>query len=289
MNRFGYLLAGAAFVVQAPRLVLTILAADRLPVEAQVEQQLLAVAALGTAIVLTGGGMFLAHAALTAPRWRLALGISWVLVLTASAGLVAPAIAGGLADRRLHEVISTSPVRTAWALLASLAHELTAAGCMLAAAASSRKETIEELELRLYAERDAAVAKAEEEIAVARADREIAVARMERDSALARAERAERELSAMTELYQAFVGELASLPEELGSQPERFPCEGCGRSFRSRQARSGHLRSCPGRSATPPSRGEPAREQPSELAKAAMTAEPSLEPAQSTLRRAEES
>lgn len=210
-DRLGPVLAGAAILVQAPRLVLTFLAADRLAVGADAEQVLLSVAAIGTAVVLTGGGVYIASAALTAPRWRLALGIAWVLVLTASAGLVAPAIAGRLADQELHEVVSAPSLRRAWAVLAALAHELTAAGCMLAAAAASRREGSEDLELRLYSERDAAVQ---------------------------RAELAERELSAL----RATLGVAAS---ELASEPEPFACQRCGRSFRTKQARSGHQRTCP--------------------------------------------
>jgi Kef-type K+ transport system membrane component KefB len=136
--RLGYFLAGAAFLVQGPRLILTTLAAHRLPVTPDTEQLLLSVAAVATAVILTGGGIYIAHAALSALRWRLALGIAWVLVLSASAGLVAPAIAGGLANQELHEVIGSPGLRQAWALLAALAHELTAAGCILAAVASSR-------------------------------------------------------------------------------------------------------------------------------------------------------
>ncbi len=67
-NRLGTVLAATAILVQAPRLVLTILAADRLPVADQAEQILLSVAAMGTAVAVTGGGIYIAHAALTAPR-----------------------------------------------------------------------------------------------------------------------------------------------------------------------------------------------------------------------------
>ena len=136
--RPGYVLAAAAFLVQAPLLLLTTLAAHRLPVSPDTEQLLLSVVALAKAVILTGGGIYIAHAALSAPRWRPALGITWVLVLSASAGLVAPAIAGGLANQELHEVISSPGLRQAWAILAALAHELTAAGCILAAVAKSR-------------------------------------------------------------------------------------------------------------------------------------------------------
>ena len=211
MIRTYYLLAAAAFLVQAPRLVLTVLAADRIRVAPATQEHLLSVAAVGTAVVLTGGGILMAHAALTAPRWRLALGVAWVLILTASAGLLAPAIAGGLAGEDLHEVLSSPLLRRAWAVLAALAHELAAAGCMLAAAAlSGNRSDPEELELRIWSERDAAVE---------------------------RAERAEQELSALR----------AGSGSALSSAGELYPCEGCGRGFATPQARSGHQRSCPKR------------------------------------------
>jgi hypothetical protein len=211
MIRLYYALAAAAFLVQAPRLVLTVLAADRIRVAPGTQEQLLSVAAVGTALVLTGGGILMAHAALSAPRWRLALGVAWVLILTASAGLLAPAIAGGLAGQDLHEVLSSPTLRRAWAVLAALAHELAAAGCMLAAAAlRGNCSDPEELELRLWSEIDAA---------------------------LERAERAEQELSELR------AGSLSS----LSSAGERYACEGCGRDFATPQARSGHLRSCSAR------------------------------------------
>jgi hypothetical protein len=116
--RLGYVLVGAAFLVQGSRLVLATLAAGRRPLSPDTEQLLLIVAAVAMAVVLTGGVTYLAHAALTAPRWRIALGIAWALVLGASAGLV-----GDLANQEL---------------LAALAHGLTATGCILATVASSR-------------------------------------------------------------------------------------------------------------------------------------------------------
>ncbi len=235
-NRLGTVLAATAILVQAPRLVLTILAADRLPVADQAEQILLSVAAMGTAVSVTGGGIYIAHAALTAPRWRLALGIAWLMVLTASAGLVAPAIAARLAGQELHEVVNSPALRAAWAVLAALAHELTAAGCMLAAAASSKNLGAEALELRLYAERDAALERlqlAQERVALAEQ----------------RAERAEDGERAMSELWDAAL----EIPDqELLSVPEPFACEWCGRSFKTKQARGGHLRTCPSRPSAEP-------------------------------------
>ncbi|HVG07188.1 MAG TPA: hypothetical protein VNM67_05740 [Thermoanaerobaculia bacterium] len=132
--RLGYLLVGATFLVEVSWLVLTTLAAGHRPVSPDTEQLLLIVAAVAMAVVLTGGNLYLTHAALTAPRWRIALGIALVLVLGASGGLVAPAIAGGF--------VSATGLRPAWALLAALAHLLTAAGCILAEVAKSRPRSL---------------------------------------------------------------------------------------------------------------------------------------------------
>jgi hypothetical protein len=55
---WGPRLAGfVAILVQAPRLVLALLAADRLPVAAAAERALLVLAGVATAIVLTGGNL----------------------------------------------------------------------------------------------------------------------------------------------------------------------------------------------------------------------------------------
>lgn len=228
-RRLGHLLAGAAILVQAPRFVLTMLAADRLPVADQAEGLLLSLSALGTAVAVTGGGIYIAHAALTAPRWRLPLGIAWLLVLTASAGLVSPAIAARLADQELYEVVSSPGLRAAWAVLAALAHELTAAGCMLAAAASSRSVTAENLELRLYAERDTALER-------------LQLAQERAQLAEQRAEQAEQAEQAARELLEAAF----EIPDSLAAG-EMFACEWCGRPFKTKQARGGHQRCCPAR------------------------------------------
>lgn len=114
-----HVLVGAAFLFQTCQLVLRTLAAGPRPLS----QLLVAVvAAVAMAVILMGGVIYLAHAALTAPRWRIALGITWVLVLSAPAGM------------EMHDAVSYPGLRLAWALLPGL----TATGCVLAAVASSR-------------------------------------------------------------------------------------------------------------------------------------------------------
>ena len=61
-DRSGVWIAMAAILVQAPRLVLAVLAADHQSIGAAWERGLLVVAGIGTATVLTGGNLYLAHA-----------------------------------------------------------------------------------------------------------------------------------------------------------------------------------------------------------------------------------
>jgi hypothetical protein len=131
----GRLIALAAILVQGPRLILALLAADRQPVAPDWQRALLVVAGLGTALVLTGGNLYLAHAVATAKRWRARLTVVWLLVLVSAGSLLVPMIAAGLSGRTLPEVLDSTELQWSWAALAAVAHELTAAGCMLASAA----------------------------------------------------------------------------------------------------------------------------------------------------------
>jgi MFS family permease len=133
----GRRIAFAAVLVQAPRLILALLAADREPVGLEWQRGLLVVAGLGTAVVLTGGNLYLAHALATARRWRAMLTAVWVAVLASSGALLVPMIAAGLSGRTLPQVLGSSDLQWSWAVLAAMAHEVTAAGCMLASAASA--------------------------------------------------------------------------------------------------------------------------------------------------------
>jgi hypothetical protein len=93
--------------------------------------------------VLTGGNLYLAHTLATATRWRGQLACVWLAVLLSSGSLVVPLIAGGLGGRPLHQMLGSERLQWAWAVLAALAHEVTAAGCMLAAAAARATGTPE--------------------------------------------------------------------------------------------------------------------------------------------------
>jgi hypothetical protein len=140
----GVGVALAAILVQAPRLVLAMLAADRQPVAAAAERGLLVVAGVGTALVLTGGNLYLAHALARVRRCRRALAAVWFAVLISSGGLVVPLVAAGLRGRTLPQLLDGEAAAWGWSLLAALAHEVTAAGCVLAAAAAAGERTAAE-------------------------------------------------------------------------------------------------------------------------------------------------
>src|SRR5260370_26065440 len=73
-HKSGVWIAMAAILVQAPRLVLAVLAADHQSIGAAWERGLLIVAGIGTAAGLTGGNLYLPHALCSAPRRRGRLG-----------------------------------------------------------------------------------------------------------------------------------------------------------------------------------------------------------------------
>ena len=77
--RAGNAIALSAILVQAPRLVLALLAADRQPVSPSIERVLLVVTGIGTAVVLTGGNLYLAHTVATVRQWRRLLVFVWVV------------------------------------------------------------------------------------------------------------------------------------------------------------------------------------------------------------------
>jgi len=206
----GLAIALAAILVQAPRLVLVQLAADRLAVAAAAERALLVVAGVGTALVLTGGNLYLAHTVAQVQAWRRTLVATWLAVLAASGGLVLPLIVAGLSARTLPEVLGAGGLEWPWAVLASIAHELTAAGCVLAsaawatqrgAAAGGTSGALIGGAVRLPAGSDAGIA--------------------------------------------AGAAVAAALPQAAA---ESIPCRaGCGKSFVSQQAEIAHLRHCPRR------------------------------------------
>jgi hypothetical protein len=202
----GVLIAGAAILVQAPRLVLALLAADRQPVGAGAERALLVLAGVGTALVLTGGNLFLAHTVAHVERWRRALTVTWLAVLVASGALVVPLIVAGLGARTLPEVLGSARLEWSWSVLAALAHEATAAGCILASAAWARS----------------------------------------REQPAAEPARLPHETAPAPLTARLPLAPVEPLRLRQAAEPITVPCRaGCGRSFASHQGEIAHLRHCP--------------------------------------------
>jgi MFS family permease len=219
----GVGVALAAILVQAPRLVLAVLAADRQPVTPAAERTLLVVAGIGTAVVLTGGNLYLAHAMARLRRGRRALAAVWLAVLVSSGGLVVPLVAAGLRGRTLPQLLDGEALAWGWSLLAALAHEVTAAGCVLAAAVAA-------------AERGAERAAAEHSHALALAE------------LLEQRDAARSELAALRQQragsgWQVAASGTGSAARERAAALA-CPEQGCGKRFASAAARSGHLRHC---------------------------------------------
>jgi MFS family permease len=233
----GLSIALAAILVQAPRLVLALLAADRRPVAPAWEGTLLVVAGIGTALVLTGGNLYLAHTVARVPRWRPGLLAAWLGVLLASGALVVPLIAGGLSGRTLPQVLAAAGLGWAWSLLAALAHELTAAGCILAsvAAASASAGAAESRTLTsLPGNRE-------------EAPRDLA------PLPHAAADLPQPPAPAALELPQPVPASVGSLPQPAaprppaaaGPAPLPHPCRyGCGKAFGSLPSELAHLKHC---------------------------------------------
>jgi MFS family permease len=201
---------------------MAVLAADRQPVGVEAERALLVVAGVGTALVLTGGNLYLAHAVARVRRWRRLLGAVWLAVLVSSGGLVVPLVAAGLLGRTLPQLLGGEGRAWGWSLLAALAHEVTAAGCVLAAAAvASERTAAERSQARevdeLLRQRDAA----RQELAALHELAEV------------RRQRAGSELAAAGSGARSRARELA---------PLRACPEGCGRSSAGARVVGEHLR-----------------------------------------------
>jgi hypothetical protein len=157
----GRLFAAAAILVTAPRLVLAFLVADGVAVPAGIRIALLGTSSVATAIAMTGGAAYLAHAITVTRRGRGILVAIWIAVLACSSALMTPLIAAGLTRSALAAVLPSSAQQWAWAVCAVLAIDLVAAGA-IRADASQRRERDELVEshrreiVELLAQRDAA-------------------------------------------------------------------------------------------------------------------------------------
>jgi hypothetical protein len=154
MRRLGLWIAMAAVVVATPRLVLTLLAGERIGIGSGPTAALIAISGAGAAVVLSAGQLYIVHVVGTVQR-RLTLAVLWAGILLMTAVLVVPMIIAGLEARTLPEVLTHPrspgwPGRWAWAATAVLAVELAAAVCVYAARLHGREaEQRAELEQQL--------------------------------------------------------------------------------------------------------------------------------------------
>src|ERR1700688_198260 len=130
-TRPGLFFAVAAVTVTAPRLALAFLAADGVLVPTPWRIDLLAVSSVATAVVLTGGMAYLAHAIAVARSHRGVLVLLWAAALACSGALIAPSIVATLRMQPLSAVLGLER-HWSWSICAVLAVDLVASGAMLA-------------------------------------------------------------------------------------------------------------------------------------------------------------
>ena len=148
----GRFVAVAATLVSAPRLVLAFLTGDGVALPPAVRIALLAASSIATAVAVTGGAAYLAHAMVTAQTGRRTLGAIWLAALLCSSALMAPLLVAGLPHSPLAGTLDSPASRWAWALCAVLAVDLVAAGAMRAGAAERRdRESLEQEHQRAIA------------------------------------------------------------------------------------------------------------------------------------------
>ena len=135
----GLWIALAALAVSAPRLSLAFLQADGVRLPAMVEAGLVGLTGVATAIVLTGGNMYLAHSIaderVRGGWYKIALGVAWIAELLFSLALIAPSLVNALRASGMDGVLATSGAQWLWAIAAVLAVETLAAAAMVADAA----------------------------------------------------------------------------------------------------------------------------------------------------------
>lgn len=258
--RLAFGIATSAMAVTACRLVVAFLEADRVAIPREWRVGLLAVTAVATGVVVTGGVAYLAHAAARRSRYRGLLVSCVVLVLAAAAVLLTPLLVGALAGQHLSEVLTSTAWRWTWSSVAVLAPEVIAAGAMVAYAAAEREQQLtEQLEDELHqmaTERNGMqhqLAEARQEIdelhaELVRADKQL-------DEQIREASELEKDLAELTsraDQVDELERELAELREHRASTApstdETVECRhGCGWTGMSTKAEAGHQRACPAR------------------------------------------
>jgi hypothetical protein len=223
------LFAAAATAVTAPRLILAFLVGDGIAVPESVRIALLSTSSVATAIALTGGAAYLAHAITVARGDRRILSALWVATVACSSALMAPLIAAGLPRALLAAVLRTPAHQWLWAVCAVLAVDLVAAGAMRADAEQSRDQQRRDDEheqaiAELLRQRDSARAAAQQ------AQSALALAPRQTPSA-ASPQSAPRARSASAPLER----------QASGASAQRCVC---GRRFDTQQSLAAHMRWC---------------------------------------------
>lgn len=145
MKNIGLKIALAAIFVNAPRFVITFLAADGMRFPAMIEGAMLALTGIATGIVMTGGGAYIAHEliAMKGRFWsRAFMAITWIALLAFSVIILAPMMAAMLASSELASVLDTVDKRLQWSIASVIAIEVLTAGAMVAHAAT-QDETVQ--------------------------------------------------------------------------------------------------------------------------------------------------
>ncbi|HEX4954786.1 MAG TPA: hypothetical protein VF017_15445 [Thermoanaerobaculia bacterium] len=130
--RWGSAIAGCALAVTCLRLVLVSVEVDGVVVPTGVRTALLTLAGLAAGVVITGGGAWLARAAVRAQRGRGVLVGAWLAVLGCSVVLVAPHLVLALDTSPLGQVLRSPGERWTWSVLAVLVVDLVAAAAFAA-------------------------------------------------------------------------------------------------------------------------------------------------------------
>jgi hypothetical protein len=135
-RNIGLWLAIAAQAVSAPRLVLAFLDVDSVVIPVAVEVILLALTGLATALVLSGGGAYLAHTLATPTKrggwWKVLLAGVWFTMLACAVVLIAPLMQSGMAHSSIAMTLHYTVAQWLWSIVAVVAVEVVAAGGMLA-------------------------------------------------------------------------------------------------------------------------------------------------------------
>jgi MFS family permease len=241
----GRLFAAAATLVTAPRLVLAFLVGDGIALPESVRIALLSTSSVATAVALTGGAAYLAHAIAVARRRGLLTAL-WAAALVCSSALMAPVIAAGLPRSPLAAILPSTAHQWLWAICAVLAVDLVAAGAIRADAEqrrdrderddSHRREIAE-----LLAQRDTARA------ALAALERERASGAPVRSAPSAPEQTGAPRRSAPAAERPALAARVRSstgAPNRLTSGALPLSCS-CGFVAMSQQALAGHRRWCP--------------------------------------------